>query len=231
MPVRTWASIEDDNPLEYRTSGSGPTLIAFDRAPAGYYDRLTDRYRAVVMNYPPPMMSQALADSFTVDRVCTDILAVADRVAADRFAWYGFSWGGVVGLQLAIRTNRLTALVVGGWPPLGGQYRETLAVTEIGASRGGGNHYATFYRSFRDWSERDAVAKITCPRMTFVGTKDEFVAEGYSIRHGPLIAAHRVELEKMGWTVRLVEGFGHELGARPDVVIPVVREFLDPILR
>jgi pimeloyl-ACP methyl ester carboxylesterase len=183
------------------------------------------------MRYPPVTMSPTFANAFTVDRVCTDILTVADRVGVDRFAWYGFSWGGVVGLQLAMRTNRLTALVVGGWPPLGGQYRETLAVAEIGASRGGGSQYATFYRSFRDWSERDGVAKITCPRMTFVGMKDEFVAEGYQIRHGPLIAEHRVELERMGWKVRLVEGFGHELGGRPDVVIPLVREFLDPISR
>lgn len=35
----------------------------------------------------------------------------------------------------------------------------------------------------------------------------------------------------MGWTVRLVEGFGHELGERPDVVIPLLRAFLDPMPR
>jgi len=71
---------------------------------------------------------------FTVRR--SDILAVADAAGVDRFAWFGFSFGGVVGLQLASRTNRLSALVCGGWPPLGGQYAETLAYAEEGAAQG-----------------------------------------------------------------------------------------------
>src|SRR5438477_76570 len=83
----------------------------------------------IALDYPPADDSQAFADSFTADRVCADILSVADAERAERFAWFGFSWGAVVGLQLATRTNRLTALALGGWPPLGGQYRETLAVT------------------------------------------------------------------------------------------------------
>jgi hypothetical protein len=35
----------------------------------------------------------------------------------------------LVGLQLAIRTDRLTALVMGGFPPLSGPYDEMLDVT------------------------------------------------------------------------------------------------------
>ena len=49
------------------------------------------------------------------------------------------------------------------------------------------------------------------------------------IRIGPLVAEHRNELQGLGWTVRLVDGFGHELGGRPDVVTPLLREFLDPV--
>jgi hypothetical protein len=30
--------------------------------------------------------------------------------------------------------------------------------------------------------------------------------------------------------VRLIDGFGHELGGRPDVVTPILREFFDPLL-
>jgi hypothetical protein len=30
-----------------------------------------------------------------------------------------------------------------------------------------------------------------------------------------------------GWVVRLVDGFAHELGFRPDVVAPLIRPFLD----
>ena len=87
--------------------------MAFDRAPQGYFNRLADRYRVIVIEYPPRDEAQAFVDSFTADHVCADILAVANAASADRFAWFGFSWGGVVGLQLATRTNRLTALVYG----------------------------------------------------------------------------------------------------------------------
>jgi pimeloyl-ACP methyl ester carboxylesterase len=209
----------------YSVLGSGPTVLAFDRMPAGYFEALSTRYRVIVMDYPPQDRSQAFIDSFTVDRVCADILAVADAAGATRFAWYGFSWGAVVGIQLAIRTGRLTALACGGWPPLGGHYEETRAVAEAE-----GLAFATFYRSLRGWRERDAVSMLKCLRLVFAGTNDQFVAQGRSIRIGPLVAEHRDELERLGWRVRLIEGFGHELGARPDVVTPILREFLDPLL-
>ena len=117
------------------------------------------------------------------------------------------------------------------WPPLGGQYAETLAYAEEEAAQGRTTSMVTFYRSIRGWPEREAVSKLTCPRMTFAGSKDEFVAgKSQRIRIGALITEHRAELERMGWTVQLIDGFGHELGGRPDVIMPILRRFLDPIL-
>ncbi len=211
--------------LTHHVLGAGPTVVAFDRMPMGYFEALSARYRVVVIDYPAGNNSQAFVDSFTVDRVCADVLAVADAVGATRFAWYGFSWGAVVGLQLAVRTDRLTALACGGWPPLGGQYEDALAVSEAE-----GLAAATYYRSLRGWREREAISKLTCPRLAFAGTNDRFVAQGRSIRIGRLVAEHRDELERLGWTVRLIDGFGHELGARPDVVTPILREFFEPLL-
>ena len=218
----------------FTVRGSGPALIAFDRPPRGFYDQLTDRYRVIVIdNSAFDNNSPANIDvSQTADRVCADILGVADAAGVDHFAWFGFSFGSVVGLQLASRTNRLSALVCGGWPPLGGQYAETLAYAEAEAAQGRAmTSTVTFYRSIRGWPEREAVSKFTCPRMAFAGNKDEFVAGCcQKIRIGPLIAEHRAELEGMGWTVQLIDGFGHELGGRPDVIMPILRRFLDPIL-
>jgi pimeloyl-ACP methyl ester carboxylesterase len=215
----------------FTVRGSGPALIAFDRQPQGFYDRLTDRYRVVVIADSAFDNSPANMASLTPDRICADILAVADTVGVDRFAWFGFSFGSVVGLQLASRTSRLSALVCGGWPPLGGQYAETLAYAEEEAAQGRPTSALTFYRGIRGWLEREAVSKFTCPRMAFAGNKDEFVAGCCQrIRIGPLVAEHRSELERLGWTVQLIDGFGHELGARPDIVVPILRRFLDPIL-
>src|SRR5215471_530382 len=211
--------------------GSGPALIVFDRQPRGFYDQLTDRYRVVVIGDVGTDNSPAGIASLTADRLCADILAVADAAGVDRFAWFGFSFGSVVGLQLASRTSRLSALVCGGWPPLGGQYAETLAYAEAEAAQGRVTPFLTFYRSVRGWPEREAVSKFTCPRMAFVGNKEEFVVGAATrIRIGPLIAEHRAELERLGWTVQLIDGFGHELGGRPDVIVPILRRFLDPIL-
>jgi len=50
-------------------------------------------------------------------------------VRADRFASYGYSWLALLGLQLATRTDRLSALIMGGFPPLGGPYAAMLRVT------------------------------------------------------------------------------------------------------
>jgi pimeloyl-ACP methyl ester carboxylesterase len=215
----------------FTVRGSGPALIVFDREPSGFYDQLTDRYRVVVIDAAfITDNSPANIASFTADRVCADILAVADAAGVDRFAWFGFSFGGVAGLQLASRTNRLSALVCGGWPPLGGQYAETLAYTEEEAAQGRTTPALTFYRSIRSWPEREAVSKLTCPRLAFAGNEDEFVAGPAKMRIGPLVAEHRAELQRMGWTVQLIDGFGHGLGGRPDVIMPILGRFLDPIL-
>jgi hypothetical protein len=34
----------------------------------------------------------------------------------------------------------------------------------------------------------------------------------------------------MGWTVQMIDGFGYDLAERPDVVLPVLRRFLDSLL-
>lgn len=66
--------------------------------------------------------------------------------------------------------------------------------------------------------------------MAFAGRDDVITTGGVTTRIGPLLAERRGNLERMGWTVRLVDNFRHELFTRPDLVVPMLREFLDPIL-
>jgi pimeloyl-ACP methyl ester carboxylesterase len=68
-------------------------------------------------------------DTLTPANVAGDLLAVADAAGADRFAYYGYSWLALAGLQLAVRTDRLAALVMGGFPPIDGPYAQMLRVT------------------------------------------------------------------------------------------------------
>ena len=58
-----------------------------------------------------------------------DLLAIADAVGAERFAYYGYSWLALSGLQLAVRTDRLAALAMDRYPPYAGPYAEMLRVT------------------------------------------------------------------------------------------------------
>ncbi len=204
----------------------------------GYLDRLTDRYRVLTMDYPNlgPGRGQSKpipVSELTARRVCDDLLAVADAAGFDRFAWWGFSWGGVIGLQLASRTDRVAALVCGGWPPLGGQYADILRGVRARAAKAESRtgqpveQYVTFYESLQGWHEADAVGRIKCPRMAFVGTKDEVDIGGVMITLGKTIHERRRDLERMGWQVAEIEGRDHSVFTDPGTVVPVVRKFLD----
>ncbi|RKN86611.1 alpha/beta fold hydrolase [Paenibacillus ginsengarvi] len=92
-------------------------------------DGLKDRYRVIAFDYEGHVILNPKPDSLTPEQLSNDFLAIADRAGAERFAYYGYSWLALAGLQLALRTNRLSALIMGGFPPIGGPYREMLKVT------------------------------------------------------------------------------------------------------
>ena len=92
-------------------------------------DGLSDAFQVVAFDYEGHVPQVPKPDTLTPDNVANDLLAVADTVGVDRFAYYGYSWLALVGLQLAIRSDRLRALAMGGFPPLDGPYAEMLQVT------------------------------------------------------------------------------------------------------
>src|SRR5919106_3583238 len=92
-------------------------------------DGLSDAFQVVAFDYEGHVLEVPKPDTLTPANLAADLLAVADAAGADRFAYYGYSWLALAGLQLAIRTDRLSALIMGGFPPLEGPYAEMLAVT------------------------------------------------------------------------------------------------------
>jgi len=141
--------LHDDSTILVEIHGEGPTVLlpvnprpvegpeaeelrkwgvdpALGRA---MIDGLSDAFRAVAFDYEGHVLQVPKPDTLTPANVAADLLTVADAVGADRFAYYGYSWRAVCGLQLAIRTDRLTALAMGGYPPLDGPYAEMLQVT------------------------------------------------------------------------------------------------------
>lgn len=209
----------------------------------GYLDRLTDRYRVLRVDYPSIGGSRDIApEDLTADRVCADLLAVASAAGFDRFAYWGYSWGAAVGLQLAARTDRLTALVLGGWPPLGAPYDGILQATRLKQpdpepssmkvlrSKAQYRQWETFYVSLQGWPEAEAVARIACPKLIYFGGEGDLVEAGIPIRIASIIREQRAVLEAQGWVVHELPGQGHGVCMVPELVVPPVLSFLDRML-
>lgn len=148
MPV---AELHDGSTLDVDVRGSGPTLLlpvnpwpvegpaaeemrAWGADPAlghSLAEGLRDVVRVAAFDYEGHVLSNPKPQTLTPENIAADFLAVADAVGADEFAYYGYSWLAVSGLQFALRTDRLWALVMGGYPPVDGPYPQMLQVTTM----------------------------------------------------------------------------------------------------
>jgi pimeloyl-ACP methyl ester carboxylesterase len=228
------AGLHDGSAIEVEVHGDGPTVLLpvnprpvegpqaeemrkWGADPAlgrSLIDGLSDAFRLAAFDYEGHLLATPKPDTLTPANVAGDLLAVADAVGADRFAYYGYSWLAVSGLQLAIRTDRLSALVMGGYPPLDGPYAEMLAVTDATHEMATGaadrtppataatadepdwssaemtltepqtRQFVTLYQALRGFDDRAAQARVGCPRLCFVGSADEIA---YDRRWGGVV--------------------------------------------
>jgi pimeloyl-ACP methyl ester carboxylesterase len=201
LPVSTTA-IEGEAAEQMRAWGADPQLghtLATSLADAGLRVLAAD-YEGHLARHPKPR-------TLSASTVATDLLAIADAAGVDRFAYYGYSWLALAGLQLAIRTDRLTALAMGGFPPLDGPYGPMLTVTraahrmalanrdeqtdaatevqpgdwdavEVTQTPDQTQQYLTLYESLQDFDERAALDRLSVPRLAFAGATD-------NITYGP----------------------------------------------
>ncbi len=210
----------------------------------GYLGRLTDRYQVLLVDYPGIGQSRDIApQELTAERVVADLLGVASAAGFGRFAYWGYSWSGGVGLQLATRSDRLSALVVGGWPPLGGTYGEILAAARIKApdpepssmvvlrNKAQYAQWITYNASVAEaWPEQQAVAAIACPKFVYFGAEGDLVEAGVAVPIASRIRSHRATLQAQGWQVLEIPGHGHAVAMQADLVVPPVRAFLNAVL-
>jgi pimeloyl-ACP methyl ester carboxylesterase len=198
-----------------------------------YLERLTDRFRVLVMDYPNGGGRESVpAGELTMQRVYTDVLSVADAAGFGRFLWWGYSWGGAVGVQLASRTDRIVALVCGGWSPLGGLHQDLLRASRaLGAEAGSLRHTYTFYESLQHWSEIESVRRIAVPALAYAGTRDETERGGIRIEIAARLHEYRRALEDLGWCVAEIEGKDHAVWKEPEIAMDIVRPFLDRVSR
>ncbi|MDG4826248.1 alpha/beta fold hydrolase [Asanoa sp. WMMD1127] len=250
LPVGTTV-IEGEAAEQARAWGADPALghhLAGGLADAGF--------RVVTADYEGHLTDHPKPTTLTADAAAADMLAIADAAGADRFAYYGYSWLAVLGLQLALRTDRLTALAMGGYPPLGGPYDAMLTVTAIAHRMAVANQgkefapaepgdwdtaevtrhpdqtaqYLTLYRSLRDFDERAALGRLTIPRLAFAGADDNISYgprwDDAHVAIGEPLARHRRELEGLGWTVHVVPHGDHMTVMRAETVLPILTPWL-----
>lgn len=95
-----------------------------------FIEELSDKFQVLYFDYEGHLFENPQPDSLTPENMANDLLRIADAWNIEKFSYYGYSWLALVGLQLAIRTDRLESLIMGGFPPLDGPYAEMLTVTD-----------------------------------------------------------------------------------------------------
>ena len=229
------AELHDGSRIAVEVTGEGPVvLLPLDTAAGGdLADGLADRFRVVAAGYGEHRRRVPAPGGLTPDVLAADLLAVADAAGAERFACCGSSWLGLAALQLALRTDRLTALAVGGFPPLGAPYPQLLAAAAA-LPPPERDQLVPLYEALQGFDERAALARAACPRLCFAGS-DDVTAHGEHAGAvtvdlaGPLVE-RRAELEAAGWTVEVLPGLDGTGAARPAVLLGVVRPWLAAVL-
>lgn len=94
-----------------------------------FVDGLSDEFQVLYFDYEGHRLEHPQPHDLTPENISKDLIHIADEMNVGKFSYYGYSWLALVGLQLAIRTNRLESLIMGGFPPYEGPYKEMMAVT------------------------------------------------------------------------------------------------------
>jgi pimeloyl-ACP methyl ester carboxylesterase len=264
------ARLHDGSVIEIEIKGEGPALLLpvnpkpiegpqaeqlrqYGADPAlgkSLIDGLSDAFRVIAFDYEGNVLSLPKPETLTPDNVAADLIAVADAISADRFAYYGYSWLAMIGLQLALRTHRLSALTMGGFSPVDGPYKEMLTVTTAANNMAGGDgptseedewstaamskgqtqQFVTLYQALQGFDDEAVQAQITCPRLCFVGSADAMQygknwGDVYVDLAGPLVR-ERERLESLGWEVRVLDGLDHLQAMQANQVLPIMRPWL-----
>lgn len=195
IPTRT-TPVEPDAADQMRAWGAEPDageVIADGLADSGF--------RVIAADLESHRMAHPAEKTLTPNALSNDLLSIAAAAGADRFAYAGYSWLGLSGLQLALRTQRLWALVMGGYPPIDGPYREMLVVTraahalsttpkqpgneqvavepgdwdsgQIQTDAAQTGQFVTLYEALQGFDDAEAERRLTVPRLAYAGANDE----------------------------------------------------------
>jgi len=239
--------------LAYDVCGTGPALVLLpghsdDRRvwhAAGYVHHLRDHCTVICLDPRGQGESDRPRDpaAYALERVLADVCAVADACGRERFAVWGYSFGGTVALQLAARCPRVTRAVAGGCH-FGRIYDEALVARSaaqawaVADAKDAGRldelpltpqqravaeridipaHIACL-RALPGWPVVEP-GDLRCPTYVYAGADDALVAPELEPRRGAIEAA--------GSVLHLIPGLDHATAfSAAAAVVPPVLAFL-----
>ena len=245
--------------IAYDVTGTGPALVLLHGGgqtrrvwqEAGYVTRLSAQFRVVTMDIRGHGESDkpANVEAYAIDRLCDDILSVADAAHAKRFSVWGCSYGANIGRYLPARSDRVTKVVIVGIsfgaaaPSPFREYALNLRgkwTPVIEADRSGtldlhslSEQDRALWKSGRipltvaqlgailDWPQVEP-ADLRCPALWVVGTANENAM--------PSVNEYREGLGRTKVVLQVVPGLTHseELTNIDDVLPPMIKFTLSP---
>ncbi len=112
--------------IAYDVTGEGSTIILLHGGwntrqnwhAVGYVKRLKDNFKVIAIDIRGNGESDKPTEPtcYTTEKMCQDILAVADACGVEKFTIWGFSYGANIGRYLAAQSDRVEKLILIGIP-------------------------------------------------------------------------------------------------------------------
>src|SRR5260370_27133906 len=105
----------------------------------------------------------------------------------------------------------------------------------MGLSRDQTRQFVTLFQELHEFADSTGQARVTCPRLCFVGSADEIQYDKswgnvlVSLA-GPIVRG-QAHLEELGWDVRVFDGLDHIQAMQAKQVVPILRSWLASELR
>ena len=246
----------DGTRIAYDVTGEGFAIILLHGGwhtrqnwhDVGYVKRLKNNFKVIAMDIRGNGESDKPTDSsyYTTEKMCQDILAVADACGVEKFSIWGFSYGANIGRYLAAQSDRVEKFIMIGVPfGLGapGEFRQfieefcnhwlpivqaknkgTLDIASLSPEDQNAWHETNiavdvaWLSAMLDWRAIEPT-DLRCQTLWLVGSKNEMTMA--SIREYD----EKLKMSKV--RVETIEGLNHgEEFAQIDRILPLMLAFM-----
>jgi pimeloyl-ACP methyl ester carboxylesterase len=244
-----WITSPDGTEIGFDVSGQGPALMLLHGAgktrrgwqKLGYVERLQNDFTVITVDIRGTGESDYLLEieDYAIGKICQDLYAVADVCEVERFAIWGFSFGGNIARYLAARSERISTIAMIG-VPFGPAVDDAFDAYIRGLEKKYGHlvedqkkdydphqkrspikgqmaGWLACFRAMRGWPSVDP-GDLCCPAMLLVGTKNK------NVMHW--VNTHREELVRADVELQIIDGLTHNQEfTEIENVFPVVHQY------